>query len=568
MSAPNGNLLPAAGGLIEIISHLHALRFNGAVRVETTNGHAMLSLQEGTVRQAIYHDRAGLTALTGACLLATGEFSLMAVRKVPENHIGLMTPALIDLLRTTTAQVRSDYAGRGQALPNDPLLGVPIPYADTTTDELLSEAKLTVRRRSDDDDPSFLAHGETGATKGQPAVDSQTSGDEFPDDFLSALVPDDLRGDQAAVDGDFARAVTGQAPSTAWQPPPIGQMLGKCYLTAEVGVGSSAIVYRALHLSLKVDVAVKVLTPNREGGGPRHLDLREAQTLARLSHPNVLRVLDCSDEAPYPHVVMEYVDGQTLASMIAQAGRLAPATALGVALQAAEGLAYASAEGVTHNDVKPGNLLVSRSQQVKVCDLGVARATFHEPESSDGDRAVVGTPAYIAPELVVGGIVKASPKSDIYSLGATLYHALTGRPPFIDADPIRLMLLHVKEPLVPASLRVEGLDPRLDALVTRLLDKDPEQRPDYESLLVELHTLRSIYLQQGAIGPGLARDEVPSTMLSTLSTAWRTVRSALDRVLQGGSSRVHRPHSGTNLPRQSSISGRLPKDLPPTDPPR
>ncbi len=510
-SSLSGSLSPAAGGLIEVINHLHALRLTTTLVVETTGGEAKVHVHQGTVRAAAYRDRAGLTALTAAALLADGDFRLTAPKAGVADQIGLLTPALVELLRETTARVRSDYAQKGRPLPMDPVLGVPMPEADTTTDDLLANAKLTVRGREDD-------NRETGVHDL-----SNSGGGDFPDDFLGGLVPEEFRG--GGEDLEPAKP--------SWIPPAVGQVLGKCYLTAEVGVGSSAIVYRALHMTLKIDVAVKVLTPDQNQKS-RHINLREAQVLARLNHQNILRVLDCNDDEPYPHLVMEYVDGQPMSAMIQQAGRLSPATALGVILQSAEGLAYAAGEGVTHNDVKPGNLLVSRGQVVKVADLGVAAASF-DSVAQDHGQAVVGTPAYISPELVLNGISRSGPASDIYSLGCTFFHAITGRPPFLNPDPIQLMVQHTQELPPAASSLVPDLDPEIDDLITSMLAKQPEDRPTYDELLAQLHRLRATLVQAGAVGPGMAQSDVPTAIISTLSSAWQAVRAALNKVLRPGS---------------------------------
>jgi serine/threonine protein kinase len=341
---------------------------------------------------------------------------------------------------------------------------------------------------------------------------------DFPADFIGDLLSAEQRAATPLCAPD--------AGNPAWEPPPLGQMIGRCYLSALIGEGATAVVYRALHVSLKIDVAVKVFRPADEAShGATTLSLHEAQVLARLSHQNIVRVLDAADHEPWPHLVMEFVDGPSLSELLAQTGRLPPETAIHLLLQVAEGLVHAHAAGVTHCDIKPGNILVDRQQVAKLTDLGVARATAGGPHH---ERKVAGTPAYIAPEVVQDGIGAATPAADIYSLGATGFHLVTGEPPHVDPDPLRMMIMHVQCAAPRASTRVLGLPHRLDGLLARMLNRDPAARPTAGELVAELRGLQ--HQAQGFARPDRAR--LPNQIYATLGRAWRDLRVALDQVLR------------------------------------
>ncbi|GDY14849.1 hypothetical protein LBMAG53_37270 [Planctomycetota bacterium] len=483
-----------ADGISGLLSSCYALHLDATLRVAMPGDEpAQIELAGGTVMSARWQERAGIEVLASCSRQALGGFGLSPRAYAVTNELCLLTPAL--LAEVKSALALGVGAGGTRKLARD-ALGLPIPAAGTTVQDLVAEARLTTRVRSDN------ANKATWNASG-----------EFPPDFISALVPDEFRSDEPEE---------GQpAPSEPdWVEPTIGYMLGKCYLSAELGRGATAIVYRAMHLSLKVDVAVKVFRPAE--GRESLLSRREAPILARLSHPNILRVLDCNDELPYAHLVMEYVEGMTLRELINNSGRLAPPKAIDYCLQAARGLDCAARSGVVHCDVKPANFLVNRDNQLKISDFGVARVGMDDQVNRG--RAVVGTPAYIAPEVVTHGIERASAASDLYSLGATLFHCLAGRPPFTAEDPIQQMAEHVRAPAPPLRLFAPEAGDALGAIVARLLDKDSTQRGDYAQLIEDLEGLDLESSDQPRTGP----------IFATLTTAWRRVRNAVDGLLSRG----------------------------------
>lgn len=284
---------------------------------------------------------------------------------------------------------------------------------------------------------------------------------------------------------------SGDASGMRPAPPGVGATLGRCRLVTEFARGASSLIFLAWHQTLKIDVVVKVLVPS--GDGTPHallLTANESQVLAKLGHPGIMRIFDFDDQGAYPWLVMEYIDGQSLTRLIKDRGRLDATTTLPLFMQVAEALAYAvEATGVIHCDIKPDNILLDKGGRVRVADFGLAgvpgrgEGSLHSHLATKG--TVIGTPTYIAPELVEGGVAKADQRSDIYSLGATLYQALTGQPPFSDADPIQLMVKRLRE-LPPHPLTVQpDADKGLSDLAMRMLATDPSARPQTHREVLE-----------------------------------------------------------------------------------
>ena len=266
---------------------------------------------------------------------------------------------------------------------------------------------------------------------------------------------------------------TGLETAVAQQPPfpQIGTMLGKCLLTKELGSGAFGVVYRALHTKLNVLVAVKVLRTQsaRLDHLARQQMVQEAQLLARITHHRLVRVLDFDDEGEWPYLILEYVDGISLAELIKQAGSLLPEKALALAIQACEGLEVAHQAGIVHRDIKPANLLMTRDGQLRLADLGLA--TVGRTLSS---RRMIGTPHYVAPEQALGS--PSDHRVDIYSLGVTLYEMLTGRVPFQGASPWDVIIQQVDNPPVPVHQVNPTIPPSVWEVLAPMLAKKPEDR--------------------------------------------------------------------------------------------
>ncbi|MFO0932765.1 MAG: serine/threonine-protein kinase [Planctomycetota bacterium] len=252
-----------------------------------------------------------------------------------------------------------------------------------------------------------------------------------------------------------------------------GQIHG--YRLLEVlGRGAMGTVYRALHLGLNREVAVKILRPDLAGDRTQVERLKaEAAMLASLDHPNIVRALDAGESNGFPYVVMELVEGETLRDRLRREGRLPEDEALRITRGLADALERARRMGVVHRDVKPGNILMSRSGQPKLMDLGLAKGPIDLGLTQHG--ATVGTPQYISPEQALDPR-KADTRSDIYSLGATLYAMLAGQPPFDGATLAEILTKVLYEVPVPVrSLRPE-VSPETGYLVERMMLRDAALR--------------------------------------------------------------------------------------------
>jgi serine/threonine protein kinase len=274
-------------------------------------------------------------------------------------------------------------------------------------------------------------------------------------------------------------------------PPTRGTVLGKYLLTETIGKGTSGIVFRALNQVLNLSVAVKVLSLPEDGSAGNALDAlaAEARLLASLNHPNIVRLWDFEADPHMPYLVMEYVDGASLAELIRQSGRLSVERALELMCQVIEGLDSAWSLGIVHRDVKPHNILVSREGRPKIADLGLAVVVDGtQTEGNKGELA--GTAAYMSPEQ---GLLADQPvdfRSDIYSLGATLYHALTGRTPYTGQSTRELMHLHAHGTPLPPHELVPGLSPEVSEVVLTMMARHPDDR--YQSAAELLTVLRGL----------------------------------------------------------------------------
>lgn len=285
-------------------------------------------------------------------------------------------------------------------------------------------------------------------------------------------------------------AVIGKASTTsdAHEPddiplPPLGAFLGRCRIKTHMAAGRNSAVYLGELWDLKIPVAVKVLSPRRRGDRPvlaAHLRA-EFRTLARLNHANVARLWDYRDDPEMPHLATEHVDSLTLEQLrSSHGGRIAPRLAMRIAIKTVDALASAWRIGIVHRDVKPDNLLVTPNGEVKVIDWGMSGDVGEElPETPSADTIrFIGTPAYLPPEMAR----PARPfdhRTDIYGLGATLYHAVTGKLPFNYRKPTQMVLAHMYEMPVPAFEHVQ--EPgmlRLSEILTRMMAKSPGDRFD------------------------------------------------------------------------------------------
>jgi serine/threonine-protein kinase len=253
--------------------------------------------------------------------------------------------------------------------------------------------------------------------------------------------------------------------------------------------GGMADVYLARDLLLDRPVALKVLFAEF-ATDPSFVQRfrREAQAAANLSHPNIVSVYDSGESNGTYFIVMEYIEGRSLAQIIRDEGRLSPDRAADITTDVAAALGFAHRNGVIHRDVKPGNVLISPIGQVKVTDFGIARAVTTQ-ENLTQTGTVMGTATYFSPEQARGEQV--DPRSDVYSLGVVLYEMLTGAPPFTGDNPVAVAYKHVQE--MPATPRLANPDlPRpLEAITLKALAKNPANRyPSADDLAADLRRFR------------------------------------------------------------------------------
>ena len=264
---------------------------------------------------------------------------------------------------------------------------------------------------------------------------------------------------------------------------------GRYELHRRLARGGMAEVFLARDQLLDRPVAVKVLFPEF-ATDPAFVARfrREAQAAANLNHPNIVGVYDWGEQAGTYYIVMEYVEGRSLAEILRTEGTLHPDRAADIAIDVAAALGFAHRNGVIHRDVKPGNILIS-ARQVKVGDFGIARAMDAADENLTQTGAVMGTATYFSPEQAQG--LPLDPRSDLYALGVVLYEMVTGRPPFSGDSPVSIAYKHVQEaPTPPRHINLDTPAP-LEAIIMRLLSKDPAGRyPSAEDLRSDLRRFR------------------------------------------------------------------------------
>ena len=302
--------------------------------------------------------------------------------------------------------------------------------------------------------------------------------------------------------------------------PKVPATLGPYEIRGVIGAGGMGIVYQGWDVRLNRAVAVKTLKPDlaKEPGFCERF-LREARAVAALSHPNVTQIYDIGEVEGRPFFAMEYLEGRPLDALLKEEGRLPPAQAAELIRQAALGLKAAAARGVIHRDIKPSNLVLTREGVVKVTDFGLAKMVVADSGLTLTGE-VLGSPNYLAPEQASGA--PADLRSDIYSLGATLYELITGRPPFDGPTPVSIILKHVREPLRSPRQFSPDLPVPLVTLTQRMLAKRPEDRPkDYETLIRELDRLLSPIGQTAALQrAGKPGPVIPPAAPASWSGAW------------------------------------------------
>ena len=292
--------------------------------------------------------------------------------------------------------------------------------------------------------------------------------------------------------------------------------IGRFEIQEEIGRGAMGVVYRALDPEIGRVVAIKTIKLDSldEAAGRGEMIARfqrEARLAGSLSHPNIVTIYDAGKDKGLYYIAMEYIDGSTLKRLLETKKLTGLDEKLRIFQAACDGLAFAHQNGVIHRDVKPGNILLTKSGQVKLSDFGVARLTASSTLTQAG--SVIGTVAYMSPEQIRGQDVDT--RSDIFSLGIVFYELLTGERPFAGYSPTTVMHKVVNEHPVPPQILHQNLPRGLGDIVMKALDKEPTRR--YSSCAELTHDLRAVAAQQGIALPQTT-SSIPAMVLPHEST--------------------------------------------------
>lgn len=289
--------------------------------------------------------------------------------------------------------------------------------------------------------------------------------------------------------------------------PLIGSIKGGCLILEELGRGAVGITYKAHHLNLDREVALKVLSQESLANDTVVERFRqEARAIARLNHPSIVSVYDFNDEVKFPFIVMEFVEGKSLRSMLEEQGQLAPKAAVWTALKLTAALAAAHDQGIVHRDLKPENVLISDKREVKLADFGIVRMLNDRKDKSNthySDAEVLGTPQYMSPEQARSQ-KDIDHRADYYSLGIMLFELISGQLPYQQKEIMPLLRAQMNEPLPDLRRLCPYCPSELAALITELTVKDRDRRLVDPSLITaRLHDLVSQWASLPAMFPNV-----------------------------------------------------------------
>lgn len=297
----------------------------------------------------------------------------------------------------------------------------------------------------------------------------------------------DLMVAEGVITNAQAKRLSTQLDDSGGRP---AQQIPGFQIIEKLGSGAMATVYKARQLSLDRIVAIKVL-PKRLSENPEFVErfYREGRAAARLNHPNIVQAFDVGEASGYHYFVMEFVDGHTVYDDLAKKKVYGEKEAIGIITQMAHALKHAHDRGFIHRDVKPKNIMIAKGSIAKLADMGLAReANDVKAAMAEAGRAY-GTPYYIAPEQIRGEL-DIDFRADVYSLGATFYHMVTGRVPFDGATPSAVMHKHLKESLEPPDHVNTRLSTGLGEVIEVMLSKDRNARyPSTSDLIADLEAV-------------------------------------------------------------------------------
>jgi serine/threonine protein kinase len=301
-----------------------------------------------------------------------------------------------------------------------------------------------------------------------------------------------------------------------------GQKIPGYKVIKKLGAGAMASVMLGRQLSLDRLVAIKLL-PKKFTGNPQFIErfYAEGRAAAQLNHPNIVQAYDVGKAGDYHYFVMEYVDGRTAYDDIARLKRYSEKDAIDVILQIADALQHAHEKGLIHRDVKPKNIMITKEGIAKLADMGLARAISDKEAAEAEAGKAFGTPYYISPEQIRGE-KNITPAADIYSLGATLYHMLTGQVPFEGKNPSEVMHKHLKAELPQPDHINSRLSAGISEVVEMMMAKSPSQRyRSCKDLIVDLKAVRA------GQAPPLAHKDFRGADLASLASAEKSAVSSI-----------------------------------------
>jgi len=315
---------------------------------------------------------------------------------------------------------------------------------------------------------------------------------------------------------------------------------GRYAVLKKLGEGGKGVVYKARDTVLNRVVAIKMLKSAVSGEEAYSRFMTEAQAVAKLNHPNIVSIHDIGKEGEKQFFVLEFVDGMSLRDLMRTypEGKCDFQTVLRMGMDICGALQYAHSQGVMHRDIKPENILVTEEGVAKLMDFGLARMLGQPSITQEG--VIVGTVAYVAPEIALGK--SADARSDLYSFGAVLYEAVTGKPPFLGEDPVKIIFSHIHDyPVSPSRLNPK-VSPALAECIMKLLEKEPGKRyQSAEDLLKVLREIAEGFLRemlvpsskQGVIIPSPRPIVTKEVQLIDRVEEMSLLREAVDRAVRG-----------------------------------
>lgn len=423
--------------------------------IETVSGHRVLARFEGKGR--------GERALAAASEILGGPGDEMLVSEAEAPVVALAAGKAV-----TGPVVYGEQTDRA-------VVGLPVQQLESLLREATPGELLLAREVHEELKESFEAAGfrlapRRGVISPQPLF------------VVSPKMATRVANARGLAEGETATlTVAGAATLTGIAP---GALMGQRFeILTVLGAGGMGVVYKARDKELDDLVALKMLKRDLWGDKVQLERLKSELKLARkITHPNVLRTFDFGEIDGVPYISMEYVRGVTLRYMLDQSQRLPYSAGLRLGKQLCAGLEAAHSVGVLHRDIKPENLILEPTGNAKLMDFGIARPVKRMAPGQTQEGFIVGTPQYIAPEVLQGK--EADVRADIYSCGIVLYEIFSGALPFTGATTMDVILKHLREPPPPPSRHWPEIPPRLEAAILRCLEKDPEAR--YRSI-VDLH---------------------------------------------------------------------------------